>query len=89
MIQFFPSVATANEWLRLNPEWTAFAVTAGHISGSVLVLVVKDTDFGNYLTMLWALRANNNPQECHGVPQTVPPKRKRGRPPKVKDAQVS
>jgi len=81
MIQFFPSVATANEWLYLQRGWKAVNIAPGHIAGSVLVLLEAIPG-----PICEAQELAEEEMEAATFP---PPKRKRGRPPKVKDAQVS
>ncbi len=37
MIHFFSSVEVANNWQERNPEAEVVAISAGHVSGSILV----------------------------------------------------
>ncbi len=37
MIHFFSSVEVANNWQERNPEAQVVAISAGHVSGSILV----------------------------------------------------
>lgn len=82
MIHFFSSPEHANGWMEGHPEWKPVAVSAGHISGSVLVL---------FQPQAFRIESVKPPQielridEAAQIEYIAEVKR-RGRPPKVKDA---
>lgn len=99
MIEFFPSSVEANVFMALHPDWKPVSVSAGHMSGSVLVLFEA-----KYYQSIPADAAKVPPRELLTMTGIVhmdtpgdkisikapasfhPQPKRRGRPPKVKDA---
>ena len=74
MIQCFTNYQAANEWMTVHPEWKPLTMMPGISSGSILVLfeAVKTPT-------TWA-------DDPRVIELTGPAPKRRGRPPKVKDA---
>ncbi len=78
MIASFPNFQVANEWMTLHPQWKPLTMMPGISSGSILVLfdAVPTKDHASF-----------DQVTSHVMGQLIP--KRRGRPPKVKDASIS